>query len=48
MQESGKRLMPKDRFIIEPHFWLQEWVAEEKGYRRSRPGLHLSGTDPFY
>jgi hypothetical protein len=24
--------MPKDRFIIEPHFRLQEWVAEEKGY----------------
>ena len=22
--------MPK--FIIEPHFRLQEWVAEEKGY----------------
>lgn len=24
--------MPKDRFVIEPHFRLQEWVAEEKGY----------------
>ena len=24
--------MPK--FIIEPHFRLQEWVAEEKGYFR--------------
>ena len=21
-------------FKIEPHFWLQEWVAEEKGYFR--------------
>jgi hypothetical protein len=20
------------RFVIEPHFRLQEWVAEEKGY----------------
>ena len=25
--------MPK--FVIEPHFRLQEWVAEEKGYFRS-------------
>jgi hypothetical protein len=24
--------MPKHKFIIEPHFRLQEWVAEEKGY----------------
>ena len=24
--------MPKQKFIIEPHFRLQEWVAEEKGY----------------
>src|SRR6516225_6724541 len=24
--------MSKDKFIIEPHFRLQEWVAEEKGY----------------
>ena len=24
--------MTKDKFIIEPHFRLQEWVAEEKGY----------------
>jgi hypothetical protein len=24
--------MPKDKFVIEPHFRLQEWVAEEKGY----------------
>ena len=23
------------RFLIEPHFRLQEWVAEEKGYFRS-------------
>src|SRR5262249_61957558 len=22
----------KEKFIIEPHFRLQEWVAEEKGY----------------
>ena len=26
--------MPKDKFIIEPHFRLHEWVAEEKGYFR--------------
>lgn len=24
--------MAKNKFIIEPHFRLQEWVAEEKGY----------------
>src|SRR5258708_35772568 len=24
--------MAKDKFIIEPHFRLQEWVADEKGY----------------
>src|SRR5207342_3183793 len=24
--------MGADKFIIEPHFRLQEWVAEEKGY----------------
>ena len=24
--------MAKERFVIEPHFRLQEWVAEEKGY----------------
>src|SRR3989442_10389492 len=24
--------MSKDKFVIEPHFRLQEWVAEEKGY----------------
>ena len=23
------------RFVIEPHFRLQEWVAEEKGYFRA-------------
>jgi hypothetical protein len=26
--------MAKEKFIIEPHFRLQEWVAEEKGYFR--------------
>jgi hypothetical protein len=26
--------MPMPKFIIEPHFRLQEWVAEEKGYFR--------------
>jgi ABC-type nitrate/sulfonate/bicarbonate transport system substrate-binding protein len=24
--------MPKHKFVVEPHFRLQEWVAEEKGY----------------
>ena len=24
--------MPRKKFIVEPHFRLQEWVAEEKGY----------------
>ena len=24
--------MKNQQFIIEPHFRLQEWVAEEKGY----------------
>src|SRR5438309_4052776 len=24
--------MPVQKFIVEPHFRLQEWVAEEKGY----------------
>ena len=23
------------KFIVEPHFRLQEWVAEEKGYFRA-------------
>jgi hypothetical protein len=26
--------MAKDKFVIAPHFRLQEWVAEEKGYFR--------------
>src|SRR5262249_57009825 len=29
-----ERPMAKEKFIIEPHFRLQEWVAEEKGYFR--------------
>src|ERR1700681_1255698 len=32
-QASGRRAMSK--FTIEPHFRLQEWVAEEKGYFRA-------------
>src|ERR1700756_5296571 len=28
--------MAKDKFIIEPHFRLHEWVAEEKGYFRDQ------------
>src|ERR1700710_51054 len=30
---SGSHAMAK--FIVEPHFRLQEWVAEEKGYFRN-------------
>ena len=30
--DKGEDNMAKDKFIIEPHFRLQEWVAEEKGY----------------
>src|SRR3954465_8545415 len=26
--------MKNEKFIIEPHFRLQEWVADEKGYFR--------------
>jgi hypothetical protein len=26
--------MAKEKFVVEPHFRLQEWVAEEKGYFR--------------
>ena len=26
--------LAKEKFIIQPHFRLQEWVAEEKGYFR--------------
>ena len=33
------------KFIIEPHFRLQEWVAEEKGYfKRRRPRLRLPAS----
>ena len=39
--------MAEEKFIVEPHFRLQEWVAEEKGYfqgRRSR--LRFPRADP--
>src|SRR5205814_533515 len=39
---AGKRKerdMAQEKFIIEPHFRLQEWVAEEKGYFKDE-GLH--------
>src|SRR5213080_1053323 len=32
-KSSGRSAM--GQFIIEPHFRLQEWVAEEKGYFRA-------------
>jgi hypothetical protein len=28
----AKEKLAKEKFIVEPHFRLQEWVAEEKGY----------------
>src|SRR5439155_23102002 len=31
-QRTRSKEMAKKKFIIEPHFRLQEWVAEEKGY----------------
>jgi hypothetical protein len=31
-EPTTEESMPKHKFIIEPHFRLQEWVAEEKGY----------------
>src|SRR5436309_7893523 len=33
---SGERCIPMNnhKFVIEPHFRLQEWVADEKGYFR--------------
>src|SRR5262247_1162384 len=32
MTPVTEETMTKEKFIIEPHFRLQEWVAEEKGY----------------
>jgi hypothetical protein len=33
MEETmAQEKQPKPKFMIEPHFRLQEWVAEEKGY----------------
>ena len=31
-RKRTEETMAKEKFIIEPHFRLQEWVAEEKGY----------------
>jgi ABC-type nitrate/sulfonate/bicarbonate transport system substrate-binding protein len=31
-EAKGVKAMGKHKFIIEPHFRLQEWIAEEKGY----------------
>ena len=38
--------MAKDKFIIEPHFRLHEWVAEEKGYFRAE-GLDYDFREAF-
>jgi hypothetical protein len=35
------------KFVIEPHFRLQEWVAEEKGYFRAEGLDYDSGADPL-
>jgi hypothetical protein len=32
MNAADKKEDPMGKFVIEPHFRLQEWVAEEKGY----------------
>jgi ABC-type nitrate/sulfonate/bicarbonate transport system substrate-binding protein len=32
LQSDEEQPMPKHKFVVEPHFRLQEWVAEEKGY----------------
>lgn len=32
---GGKEAAAVSKFVIEPHFRLQEWVAEEKGYFRA-------------
>ena len=40
--------MKNQQFIIEPHFRLQEWVAEEKGYFARRGArLRVPGEDPL-
>jgi hypothetical protein len=31
---NQEQTMTKKKFIIKPHFRLQKWVAEEKGYFR--------------
>src|SRR5712672_1646590 len=31
-RQKGEDTMAKDKYIIEPHFRLHEWVAEDKGY----------------
>src|ERR1700690_2265415 len=33
---------PMPKFIIEPHFRLQEWVAEEKGYFKAEELDYIS------
>ena len=32
LKPEERRRMPMPKFIIQPHFRLHEWVAEEKGY----------------
>jgi hypothetical protein len=32
--ENGRTAMKNSKFVIQPHFRLQEWVADEKGYFR--------------
>src|SRR5467141_1379823 len=43
-EPSGNRLMSK--FVISPHFRLQEWVAEEKGYFKAE-GLDYEFRDNY-
>jgi hypothetical protein len=38
-------MIKQEKFIIEPHFRLQEWVAEEKGYFKDE-GLDYIFQEP--
>jgi hypothetical protein len=36
--------MSKQKFVFQPHFRLQEWVVEEKGYFREEGLDYVFGT----
>ena len=35
------------KFIVEPHFRLQEWIAEEKGYFAAERAVGEQGPQGF-